>query len=60
MFWVKLPKISAYRTDLDEAINVSYLIKNDKFLKKYNEVWDKVSNTIEKDLIGNLFTMKNI
>ena len=60
MIWVKLPKISAYRRDFDEAINVSYLIKNDKFLKKYNEVWDKVSNTIEKNLIGNLFTMKNI
>ena len=29
-------------------------------LEKYNEIWDKVSNTIKKDLILNLFTMEII
>ena len=27
---------------------MSFLIKNEEFLKKYNEIWDKVSNTIEQ------------
>ena len=29
-------------------------------IKKYNEIWDKVSNTIKNDLIVNLFTMNSI
>ena len=28
--------------------NISLLIKNDELLDKYNEIWDKVSNTIKE------------
>ena len=29
-------------------MNVSFLIKDSKLLEKYNEIWDRFSNTIEK------------
>ena len=32
------PKISAYRTDFDEIKYMSFLIKDDELLKKYNEI----------------------
>ena len=28
--------------------NISLLINNDELLDKYNEIWDKVSNTIKE------------
>ena len=28
---------------------MSFLIKDDKFLEKYNEIWKKVSNIIKKE-----------
>ena len=31
-----------------DAKYVSLLIKNDELLEKYNEIWDRVSNTIKK------------
>ena len=34
--------------NFDETIYMTFLIKNDEFLKQYNETWDKVSNTIKK------------
>ena len=37
-----LPKMSAYRKDFDET----FLIKNDELLEKYNEIWEKVKNSI--------------
>ena len=55
-----LPKMNAYRRDFDETKYMSFLIKNELLLEKYNEICDNVSNTIKKDLIVNLFTMKNI
>ena len=54
-----LPKISACKGDFDETKQMSFLIKNDEFLEKY-EIWEKVSNSIKKDLIVNLCTVKNI
>ena len=39
---------------------MSFLIKNEELLEKYNEIWGKVSNNVKKDLIGSLYTMKNI
>ena len=31
----------AYRRDFDETKDMSFLIKNDELLQKYNEVWEK-------------------
>ena len=50
----------AYRREFDETKYISFLIKNDELLKKYNEIWEKVKNSIKKSLIVNLYTMKNI
>ena len=54
------PKISAHRRDFDETKYMSFLIKDDELLEKYSEIWDKVSNSMKKDLIVNLYTMTNI
>ena len=45
-----LPKMSAYRRrDLDKTKCMSFLIKYEKLLEKYNEIWKKVSNIIKKE-----------
>ena len=31
---------------------MSFLIKNEKFLEKYNEIWEKVSNNIKKIFVN--------
>ena len=43
-----LPKMSAYRRDFGETKYMFYFVKNDELLVKYNEIWDKVSNTLKK------------
>ena len=43
-----LSKMRAYRRDFGETKYMSIFIKNDELLEKYNEIWDKVSNSIEK------------
>ena len=45
---VMIPKISGQRKDFDEARYMSFLIENGKLVEKYNEIWDKVINTIKK------------
>ena len=40
-----LPKTSVYRGDFDKNKSMSFLIKNEE---TYNEICDKVSNSIEK------------
>ena len=55
-----LPKMSAYRRDFDETKYISLLKKDDELLQKYNEIWEMVQNSIKKNLIVNLYTMKNI
>ena len=37
-----LPKMSAYRTDFEETKYMSFLIKDNKLLEKYNEIWNKI------------------
>ena len=44
-----LPKMSAYRTDFDETKYMSFLIKDDELLETYNEIWEKVKNSIKKE-----------
>ena len=39
---------------------MSFLIKDDEILEKYNEIWEKVKNIIKKKLIQNYYIMKNI
>ena len=46
--FVMLPKTSMYRTDFDETKYMFFFIKNDELIEKYNEIWDKVSNAINK------------
>ena len=36
-----LPKMTAYRKDFDQAKFMSFLIKDDELLEKYNEIWKK-------------------
>ena len=40
--------MSAYRRDFHETEYMSFLIKDDESLGKYNEIWEKVSNIIKK------------
>ena len=50
--------MSAYRKDFDETEYMTFLIKYDELLEKYNEIWEKVKNNIKKNL--NLYTVENI
>ena len=43
-----LPKIRAYRKDFNETKSISFLIKDDDLLKKYNKIWEKVKNSIKQ------------
>ena len=49
---VMLPKMSLMKLlnlrDFNETKYISFLIKNDELLEKYNEIWDKISNTIKE------------
>ena len=38
------PKMSAYRIDFDKLKCMSFLIKDEKLLEKYSEIWEKVNN----------------
>ena len=44
-----LPKMSAYRKDFDETKYVPFLIIDDKLLEKYNELQEKVKNSLKKE-----------
>ena len=44
-----LPKMSAYRKDFDETKYTSLLVKDDKSLEKYNEIWEKFENSPKKE-----------
>ena len=41
--------MSAYRKEFDETKYMSFLIKGDELLEKYNEIWEKVKNIIKKE-----------
>ena len=45
-----LQKMTAYRKDFDETKYVPFLITDDKWWRKYNEIWEKVTNIIYKEL----------
>ena len=41
--------MSAYWRDFDETKYISFLIKVDELLEKYNEIWEKVNNNSKKE-----------
>ena len=41
--------MSAYWRDFDETKYISFLIKVDELLEKYNEIWEKVNNSSKKE-----------
>ena len=41
--------MNAYRRDFDETKYIYFLTKDDKLLEKYNEIWEKVKNSIKKE-----------
>ena len=41
--------MSAYIRDFDETKYISFLTKDDDLLEKYNEIWEKVINSIKKE-----------
>ena len=51
---------SGNRKDLDETRYMSPSIKDGDLLEKYNEIREKVSKSIKKNLIVNLHMIKNM
>lgn len=43
-------KICGCTKSFDETKYMSFLIKDDESLGKYNNIWDKISNSIKKRL----------
>ena len=41
--------MSAYRKDFPETKYMSFFIKYDELLEKYNEIWGKVRNQIKNE-----------
>ena len=39
--------MSAYRKDFDQTKYIYFLIKDDELLKKFNEIWEKIINSIK-------------
>ena len=44
-----LPKRSAHRGDFDKTKYISFLIKNDELLQKYNWIWEIIKNSLKKE-----------
>ena len=52
--------MSTYRGNFDETKYMSFLVKNSELLENYNDIWENVKNSIKKNLIVNLYTIKNM
>ena len=47
--YIFLPKMSAYTRDFAKTKCMSFLIKDEKLLEKYTEIWRKLRNIIKKE-----------
>ena len=45
--FIFLPKMGPYRRDLDKTKYMFILIKDDELLEKYNEIWEKIKNSVD-------------
>ena len=41
---ILLPKMNGYKKRFDKTNYMSFLIKDNELLEKYNKIWDKISN----------------
>ena len=58
---ITLRKKIGYAKEIDDANYISLLIKDDKLIRKYtNKSEIKSATTLNKNLIANQLTMKNI
>ena len=57
---IKLLRMAAYRRDFVETKYISFLIKDNELIEKYNEMWDNVSNIIKRGFDIEPITIKNI
>ena len=46
--------MTTYRKDFNKTKYVSFLIKDDELLKKYNEIWEKINNSLKKEFDSEL------
>ena len=44
-----LPKMTAYRKDFDEIKFMSLLIKDHELLQKYNDIWEKIKDSLKRE-----------
>ena len=52
--------MSGYRKVFDETKYMRFLIKGDELLEKYNEIWEKLKDSLKNELIVNQYIIKNI
>ena len=45
---IKLPEMNGYTKYFDNNKYMNLLVHDKELLKKYNEIWDKVSNILKK------------
>ena len=55
-----LPKMNWYSKIFGKTKYMSFLVKDNKLLKKYNQILDKTSYNINKEIDCKLVIMKNI
>ena len=53
-FCIFLPKTSAYRRDFDKIKCMSFLVKDEILLEKYNETWSFLSLGLESSVFQNM------
>ena len=41
--------MSAHRKDFDETKYISFLIRDDEWLEKHNDIWEKVESSLKKE-----------
>ena len=57
---IMLLKMIGYTKIFNETKYMSFLLKDDELLGKYNKISDEVRNSIKKDLTVNQYAMKII
>ena len=57
---IKLPQITDYVKYFDSNKTMSFKDGDNKLLKKYNKIWEKISNLMNINLIVNLFMVIEI